>query len=157
MPPSSIRPGAADRPRKAPIGLKLASTAKKVSRAFELALAAVGGSRPSWLILISLKSRRLASQEELAAAVGIRGATLTHHLDALESDGILTRRRDPENRRVHLVELTPRADAAFERMRRAAAEFDRRLRAGLSESDVSRLTELLEQLERNVGDADHHL
>src|SRR5215207_5721178 len=110
------RPGP---PRTTPIGLKLASTAKIVGRAFEAALEAVGGSRPAWLILISLKARRLASQEELAAAVGIRGATLTHHLDGLEAEGIVVRRQDPNNRRVHLVELTPRAEEAFERMRRA--------------------------------------
>jgi MarR family transcriptional regulator for hemolysin len=137
-------------PPRPPIGRKLAATAKVVSRAFDGALGAVGGSRPDWLILMSLKGRRLASQEQLAGAVGIRGATLTHHLDALEADGLLTRRRDPGNRRVHLVELTVKGDAAFFRMRGAAAAFDRRLRAGLSDTDVSRLTELLDRLAGNV-------
>ena len=36
---------------------------------------------------ISLKSGQLASQRELAEAVGIQGATLTHHLNAMESAG----------------------------------------------------------------------
>jgi MarR family transcriptional regulator for hemolysin len=139
-------------PRRPPIGLKLATTAKKVSRAFDDALVAVGGSRPLWLILISLKSRRLASQEELASAVGIRGATLTHHLDAMEAEGLVTRRRDPRNRRVHVVKLTTKGDAAFHRMRGAAGDFDRRLRVGLAESDTARLAELLDRLEANVAD-----
>jgi MarR family transcriptional regulator for hemolysin len=138
-------------PRTPPIGLKLAITAKRVSRAFDEALAAVGGSRPLWLILISMKSRRLASQEELAGAVGIRGATLTHHLDAMETEGLITRRRDPRNRRVHLLELTTKGDAAFHGMRGAAADFDRRLRVGLAESDTARLAELLDRLEANVS------
>jgi MarR family transcriptional regulator, transcriptional regulator for hemolysin len=138
-------------PRRPPLGLKLATAAKKVSRAFDDALVAVGGSRPVWLILISLKTRRLASQEELAGAVGIRGATLTHHLDAMEAEGLLTRRRDPENRRVHVVELTAKGDAAFHRLRGAASEFDRRLRAGLSEEEVTRLAALLDRLEKNVA------
>jgi MarR family transcriptional regulator for hemolysin len=123
-----------------------------VSRAFDDALVAVGGSRPLWLILISLKSRRLASQEELASAVGIRGATLTHHLDAMEKEGLVTRRRDPRNRRVHLVELTTKEDVAFHRMRAAAADFDRRLRVGLAERDTARLGELLDRLETNVSE-----
>ena len=88
-------------------------------------------------MLISLKSRQLASQRELAEAVGIQGATLTHHLDTMESAGLVTRRRDPANRRLHLVELTPAGDALFLRLRDAAMAFDRRLRAGLSEDDVS--------------------
>jgi MarR family transcriptional regulator for hemolysin len=140
-------------PLRPPIGLKLATTAKRVSRAFDDALVAVRGSRPLWLILISLKSRRLASQEQLASAVGIRGATLTHHLDAMETEGLVTRRRDPRNRRVHLVELTTKGDAAFHRMRGAAADFDRRLRAGLAENDTARLAELLDRLEANVSES----
>ena len=39
---------------------------------------------PAWLILLSLKAGRPETQRELAAAVGIQGATLTHHLDAME-------------------------------------------------------------------------
>jgi MarR family transcriptional regulator for hemolysin len=69
----------------------------------------------------------------------------------MESEGLLTHRRDPDNRRVHMVELTARGEAAFHRMRGAAADFDRRLRAGLSESDVTRLAELLDQLRANVA------
>lgn len=142
---------AVPRPTATPIGLKLAMTAKAVSSAFDEALAAAGGSRPAWLILISLKTRRLRSQRELAGAVGIEGATLTHHLAAMEADGLVTRRRDPSNRRVHLVELTARGDTAFERMRVAAFEFDRRLRAGLPDAEVARLRDLLDRLRENVG------
>jgi MarR family transcriptional regulator for hemolysin len=122
-----------------------------VSRAFDDALAEAGGSLPVWLVLISLKSGQLASQRKLADAVGIQGATLTHHLNAMESSGLVTRRRDPENRRLHLVELTPAGDALFARLRDAAAAFDERLRTGLSQSDVAQLEELLARLPDNVG------
>jgi MarR family transcriptional regulator, transcriptional regulator for hemolysin len=138
-------------PSALPIGLKLATTAKIVSRAFDDALSSAGGSRPVWLILIALKSRRVGAQQELASAVGVRGATLTHHLNSMEADGLLTRRRDPDNRRVHRVELTERGEAAFDRMRGAARDFDRRLRAGLSESDVARLAALLDRLQVNAA------
>ena len=115
------------------------------------ALAEAGGSLPVWLVLISLKSRQLASQRELAEAVGIQGATLTHHLDTMESAGLVTRRRDPANRRLHLVELTPAGDALFLRLRDAAMAFDLRLRAGLAESEVSQLEALLTRLGDNVS------
>src|SRR2546421_270199 len=110
--------------------------ARTVSRAFDETLAEAGGSLPVWLVLISLKSRTLASQRELAEAVGIQGATLSHHLDAMESAGLVPRRRDPANRRLHLVELTPAGDALFLRLRDAATAFDRRLPAPLSEGDA---------------------
>lgn len=140
-----------------PLGLRLANTAKAVSQAFDDALAAAGGSRPSWLVLMSLKARSVANQRELAAAVGIQGATLTQHLNTMESDGLLTRRRDPDNRRVHLVELTEKGEAAFFRMREAAITFDRQLRTGLADDDIAALERLLTCLHDNVaGQAENH-
>jgi MarR family transcriptional regulator for hemolysin len=139
------------RPAREPLGLYLTRVSRVLSRAFDDALAEAGGSLPVWLVLISLKSGQLASQRELADAVGIRGATLTHHLNAMESAGLVTRRRDPENRRLHLVELTPQGDALFFRMRDAAMAFDQRLRAGLSQPDVDQLEELLARLRDNVA------
>jgi len=139
------------RPAHQPLGLHLTRISRTVSRAFDNTLAEAGGSLPVWLVLISLKSRQLSSQRELAEAVGIQGATLTHHLDAMESAGLVTRRRDPANRRLHLVELTPAGDALFLRLRDAAMAFDQRLRAGLSESEVSQLEALLTRLRDNVS------
>ncbi|TWF74199.1 MarR family transcriptional regulator for hemolysin [Pseudonocardia hierapolitana] len=138
-------------PRGMPIGRRLASTAKEVSRAFGEALAAVGGSEHVWLILLALKTRENANQRALAAAVGIQGATLTHHLNAMEDAGLVTRRRDPRNRRIHVVELTPEGEAAFLRMRSAAVEFDERLRGDLSDDDLERVAAVLDQLRANVA------
>ena len=137
-------------PAGPPIGLHLTGTARAVSRAFDDALAAAGGTVPTWLVLMSLKRRPVANQRELAAAVGIQGATLTHHLNAMESAGLVTRRRDPANRRVHLVELTEQGEAAFHRLRHAAVAFDRRLRTGLDDDEVERLRVLLGRLQANV-------
>ena len=138
-------------PPRLPIGVKLAGAAKAVSRAFDDALVEAGGSRSLWLILLSLKTRQLENQQELAAAVGIQGATLTHHLNGMEAEGLVTRRRDPDNRRVHLVELTARGHEAFSRMRGVVHDFDRRLRRGLSDEEIARLGQLLDRLQGNVA------
>ncbi len=139
------------RPVRQPLGLHLAQVAKVVGRAFDDALADAGGSLPVWLVLISLKSRQAASQRQVAEAAGIQGATLTHHLNAMESAGLVTRRRDPANRRVHVVELTPAGDALFLRLRDAAMAFDQRLRTGLSERDLTEADALLARLRANVS------
>jgi len=139
------------KPARRPIGLTLARTAKIVSRAFDDALAAAGGSRPIWLILISLKTRPTSNQRELADAVGIQGATLTHHLNAMEADGLITRRRDPANRRVHQVGLTESGEKLFHRLATAARAHDERLRAGLDDEEISRLEHLLGRLHDNVS------
>lgn len=121
-----------------------------ISRAFNDALTEAGGSLPVWLILTSLKTKRLGNQRELADAVGIQGIALTHQLNTMERAGLLTRRRDSTNRRTHLVEPTPAGEVLFQRLRAAAADFDRRLRTGLSEEEIATLGRLLSTLERNV-------
>lgn len=138
-------------PVRPPIGLQLSRSARALSRAFDDTLARAGGSLPVWLVLISLKTQPLRNQRELADAVGIREATLTHHLNAMDAQGLLTRRRDPANRRMHLVELTEAGEAAFLRLRNAAVDFDQRLRRGVSDDEVTVLEGLLRRLESNVA------
>jgi MarR family transcriptional regulator for hemolysin len=139
------------RPLTVPIGLQMRQVTKTVSAAFDEALGQAGGSLPVWLVLISVVSGGQASQRQLAESVGVRDATLTHHLNAMEAAGLLTRRRDPANRRVHIVELTADGQALFARLREAAAAFDQRLRSGLSEADLTALTGLLNRLRDNVA------
>ena len=139
------------RPAEPPIGLQLTRAARSVGRAFDDALAAAGGSLPTWLVLLTMKSHQAGSQRELAEAVGVREATLTHHLNALETAGLITRRRDPANRRIHVVELTSEGDEMFSRLRAVASTFDQRLRRDLSDEDIARLRDLLGRLAANAG------
>jgi len=138
-------------PFPVPIGLRLNHAARAVGRAFDEALTRAGGSLPVWLILLNLKVSRPGTQRELAEAVGIREATLTHHLNAMDADGLITRARDAANRRVQVVALTEKGDEAFLRLRAAAIAFDVKLRAGLDDADVATLTVLLTRLTENLG------
>jgi MarR family transcriptional regulator, transcriptional regulator for hemolysin len=129
-----------------PIGLQLIRTARATGRAFEEALGEVGGTLPTWLILVSLKGRQHGAQRQLAEAVGVEGPTLTHHLNRMERDGLVRRSRDPENRRVNRLELTEAGEASFTRMLAAVRAFDRRLRAGLTEGQLAELRRTLSAL-----------
>src|ERR1700677_3046965 len=129
---------------RVPIGLRLAQVARTVERAFDEALAEAGGSLPVWLVLLNLKIRRPASQRELAEAVGVREATLTHHLNSMDAEGLITRRRDTTNRRIHVVELTDVGEETFLRLRTAAMAFDQLLRAGITEQELVSLEDVLD-------------
>jgi MarR family transcriptional regulator for hemolysin len=142
------------KPVRTPIGLQLARSSKSISRAFDQALAEADGSLPVWLVLLSLKTGQTSNQRELATSVGIREATLTHHLNAMTAQGLVTRERDPSNRRVHQVKLTDDGEALFLRLRTAAMQFDRTLRNGITESEIASLDDLLHRLERNAADQD---
>jgi MarR family transcriptional regulator for hemolysin len=137
-------------PADVPIGLLVSRTAKALSRAFDDALVAVGGSTPTWLVLLALTTGEHRTQGELAEAVGVRQPTLTHHLDSMERAGFVTREREPGNRRVQHVVVTEAGQQLFLRLRRAAGSFDGRLRAGLEDEDIAELRRVLAQLSENA-------
>ena len=137
-------------PAGTPIGLQLAHSAKHVGRAFNDALAEVGGSVPMWFILTSLKGEAWRTQHELARALRIEGPTLTRHLDGLEEEGLVVRRRDASDRRAVSVELTELGRAKHAEMLRAVQAFNRRLLAGLSADEIEGLRGLLARLEHNA-------
>jgi MarR family transcriptional regulator for hemolysin len=141
-------------PFPVPIGLRLAQASRTVERAFDAALAEAGGSLPVWLVLLNLKVHRPGNQRELAEAVGITGATLTHHLNAMHAQGLIARARDDANRRVQVVTLTEAGEAAFLRLREAAIAFDARLRAGFAETDLTTLAASLDRLAANAASQD---
>ncbi|SOD99381.1 MarR family winged helix-turn-helix transcriptional regulator [Blastococcus haudaquaticus] len=132
------------------LGLLIGRVAKQLSRSFDDVLVAAGGSTPVWQVLRALTGGDHRTQAELAAAIGVRQPTLTHHLDAMERAGLVTREREDANRRVQRVTVTEPGQQLFLRLRRAAASFDGRLRAGLADADVAELRRLLAQLEENA-------
>jgi MarR family transcriptional regulator for hemolysin len=137
--------------RPEPVGVFLTRTARDVSRAFEATLTAAGGSVATWLVLASLKGGLHGSQREIAERIGIEGATLTHHLNRMEASGLVFRSRNPENRRVHSVAVTPVGDQLFRSLLDVVRDFDCRLRAGFSDDELTSLRGLLERLGDNAG------
>ena len=111
--------------RPPPVGLQLTRTARSVTQAFERAMAEAGGSAAAWQVLLLVRSGQSDTQAEMAEALGLTGATLTHHLNALEPQGLVRRWREPGNRRVQQVELTEEGVALFDRLRGVAQGHDR--------------------------------
>ena len=134
-----------------PIGLHLTRTARVVSQAFERAMAEAGGSAAAWQVLLLVRSEKWGAQARMAEAMGITGATLTHHLNALERRGLVRRWREASNRRVQRAALTPAGEQLFERLREGAVRHDERLRSQLSDEETARLAALLDKLEAGVS------
>ncbi len=134
-----------------PIGVRLARTARVATQAFERAMAEAGSTASAWQVLVLVRSQRWGAQSEMAEAMGISGATLTHHLNALEDQGLVRRWRESSNRRVQHVELTDAGIELFDRLREVATRHDQRLRSQLSDEETARLAELLEKLHAGMA------
>jgi MarR family transcriptional regulator for hemolysin len=72
-------------------------------------------------------------------------------LNSMDTEGLITRERDPANRRVHIVRLTSLGEEKFLALRDAAIAFDQRLRRGVAEADLDTVEELLARLAGNVA------
>jgi MarR family transcriptional regulator, transcriptional regulator for hemolysin len=134
-----------------PIGLALNRAARIVGRSFDEALTEAGGSLPVWLVLLNVETGQASTQRSLAAALGLREPTLSHHLAAMESDGLITRHRDDANRRVQVVALTDAGRTRFRQLRTAAITFDQQLRRGIDDAELALVEEILARLSANVS------
>jgi MarR family transcriptional regulator for hemolysin len=139
------------KPQPEPIGLEVTRTGRALSLQFNGALADAGGSLPQWLILTALKQRDHAMQRDIAAAIGIEGATLTHHLNRMETDGLVHRERVADNRRTHQVTLTPAGETLFSSLLRTVVAFDEQLCAGFNDRELATMRTLLARLRSNAA------
>jgi DNA-binding MarR family transcriptional regulator len=123
-------------------------------RAFDALLAEQGGSWQVWHILLALHQGTPATQRELARAVGIREATMTHHLRAMEDRGLVVRTREESNRRVQRIEVTESGEELYRSLKSAAIDFDRTLRGAIGddETDVDAFFGTLCRLAESVPD-----
>ena len=134
------------RPTRPPIGLQLTRTAHAATQAFERAMAEAGGSASAWQVLLLVRTQQWDTQSKMAETMGLTRATLTHHLNALERQGLVRRWREDSNRRVQHVALTDAGEDLFTRLRDVAVRHDERLRSQLSDKQVALLGDLLDRL-----------
>ena len=107
---------------------------------------------PGTFWLLKTLSRQPMRVTELAASTNLDTSTVSRHVAQLDRAGLVERTPDPDDRRAHLVGLTPqgqdRLDEAFRR-RRAL------LSRGLRDWDTDDVTHLDRLLSRFVGDVEN--
>jgi DNA-binding MarR family transcriptional regulator len=103
-----------------------------------------------WFLLFRLWERDGQSQTELTDPSLRDRPNVTRLLDGLEKTRLIVRRRDERDRRRFRIELTPTARRAVDQIRPILANERREVFAGMSSSDVHRLTQDLQQVEANL-------
>ncbi|HEY2803871.1 MAG TPA: MarR family transcriptional regulator [Actinomycetota bacterium] len=140
----------ASNPFKGTVTRELIHAAKCLRAYFEQTLAEDGESLSTFLVLDVVDKAGGSTQRELAEGVRIEGATMTRHLDRLEEAGLITRRRDPNDRRAILIDLTPEGKKTHSRLRARMTAAHDAAWTGINKSEREIVRSVAMKLSENV-------
>jgi len=97
-------------------------------------------------ILVVLDEGSREPQASIADALGYDRGQLVGLLDELEEAGLIVRRRDPADRRRHVVEMTAAGRKTLERLRKLSSRLEDEFLAALGPQERKQLHTLLRSL-----------
>jgi DNA-binding MarR family transcriptional regulator len=131
-------------------GLLLVKMGRAAERWFTEALKPVGLTPRHMGVLFEVDARP-TSQQALIESIGVDPSQLVGLLNDLEADGLIVRRRDPDDRRRHIVELSKEGRSKLVAGRQAASKVEDRLFTGLDAEQRKQLLGLLAQVADSSG------
>jgi DNA-binding MarR family transcriptional regulator len=129
---------------------------RRMNVAYGRQVAELGISNAEWEVLKSLVlagSPYRMGPGELAKRLGLTPAAMTHRIDRMANEGLVTRDRDETNRVRVIVELTDEGRTKWLEAMRMATNFEEDLLQDLSSDERALLGELLIRVLRRVEHA----
>jgi len=124
-------------------GFLLAQLGRAVTRQYRAAFSPIGLKPRATAALLRLRATGAMSQQALAVALDIEASNLVVLLNELEAEELISRRRDPQDRRRHVVEITTLGAKLVCEVERAAGLVEDGFFSALSEEERCSLRELL--------------
>jgi MarR family transcriptional regulator, lower aerobic nicotinate degradation pathway regulator len=97
-------------------------------------------------VLALLSEGASATQARIADVLGVDRSQLVGELDDLEANGLIERRRDPEDRRRHMVAITAKGQRQLKKLRTVIQRIEDEYLAPLGPHERKQLYSLLQRL-----------
>jgi DNA-binding MarR family transcriptional regulator len=124
-------------------GFLISRTGMLAQRAFAERMSQVGLTPRAWGALNVLDHEGAITQQLLGRCIGMDPSTMVATIDELEGNGLVERRRNPQDRRAHALHLTDKGRKTLTEARKVARRAQEELLAPLSPEERRQLHELL--------------
>jgi DNA-binding MarR family transcriptional regulator len=131
-------------------GFLLARLGRAVTRHYKSALSPIGLKPRETHALLRLRDDGAMSQQALGVALDMDASNLVALLNDLEAESLISRRRDREDRRCHVVEISKRGTKLVGEVERAAADVEDQFFAALNEDERIALRDLLARVAQST-------
>lgn len=132
------------------LGRLIYFTAQQLGKHAEKLLAPYDLTLEQLQLLKHLDCDQGISQREMGELTQKTPANITRILDRMEIKGHILRQRDPQDRRMTLVFLTPKGVPLLEQMQNILEAFSKHCLAGISDQDLETTTRVLRTIEQNL-------
>jgi DNA-binding MarR family transcriptional regulator len=103
-------------------------------------------------VLMVLADQGATGQQALIQSIGVDPSVLVNMLNDLENAGLAERRRDPADRRRHIVEISPRGTQLVTDVYASIASVEADLFAALDANEIDALHKMLIRINATAGD-----
>jgi DNA-binding MarR family transcriptional regulator len=117
-----------------------------IDEATERKLARLSVNAREFAVLTLVDAEGAASQQRLAARIGVDRTTMVALIDALEAKRLVSRRRDPSDRRAYMVEATPAGRKTLQGALKAVKVAEEQALASLTATDAATFKQTLQRL-----------
>ncbi|WP_417621787.1 MarR family winged helix-turn-helix transcriptional regulator [Parasphingorhabdus sp.] len=133
------------------IGFLVHDTARLFRRELNERMRHSGVTGLQWRLLAYLARNEGTNQVKLAEFLEVEPITLSRMIDRLADAGLLSRRRDPDDRRAWCLFLEAKALPLIDELRTAATLLAEEAQDGLSADERAQLAGYVERLRQNLS------
>jgi DNA-binding MarR family transcriptional regulator len=139
------------RPAVIGVGFLLAQLGAHSAGLYAKRIQPMGLTPPQVGVLRAIGEGPGRSQQTIADEFGVPPSRMVGFIDELEASGLVQRRRDERDRRVHLLHLSEAGEAMLVELGKVAADAERDLLAPLSDTERRDLAEWLTRIADQQG------
>jgi DNA-binding MarR family transcriptional regulator len=133
------------------LGMLLARHGTITNALMRQALGVTGLTPRHAVALMNLDENGPMGQQALTEALEVDPSVLVAILNDLERDGLAGRRRDPADRRRHIVEMTAAGADALAKVQEALTSLERELFSSLDDEEIAQFHRLLRRVNTSGG------